>query len=163
LWDGETFNTTGTSGLGMRLDLGDGRIDAYKFMLKGENENGSYVALSDSDNAFLRIKYRSADGAINVDVMDVGVDTYQLHSFDWLSGAQGTEIDFGSGRWVSYCNESGDYDGKAILINADAPYVPFAVGGNGTIDNIMSGAAFKLYWDGSFSVAGNAFKVSSSG
>jgi hypothetical protein len=83
LWNGETFNTAGVSGLGMRLDLGDGRIDAYKFMLKGENENGSYVALSDSDSAFLRIKYRSADGSVNVDVMDVGVDTYQLHSFDW--------------------------------------------------------------------------------
>lgn len=163
LWDEETFNTAGASGLGMRLDLGDGRIDAYKFMLKGENDNGSYVALSDADNAFLRIKYRAASGDVDVDVMDVGVDTYQLHSFDWIPSTQGTEIDFDSGRWVSYCNVSGPYDGKAILINADANDVPLAVGGSGSPDNIIDSAAFKLYWDGSFSVAGNAFKVQSDG
>jgi hypothetical protein len=146
----------------MRLDLGDGRIDAYKFTLKGENASGSYIALSDNDNAFLRIKYRSSSGDVNVDVMDIGVDTYQLHSFDWISGSSGTELDFESGRWVSYSDVS-PYVGKAILIDASANAVPFAVGGSGTGNTLTSNAAFKLYWDGSFSVGTNAFAVSATG
>ena len=165
LWSSEdVFNTSGTPGSGMRIDLGDGRIDAYKFTLKGENENGSYIALSDNDSAFLRIKYRTSDSdeIVDVDVMDIGVDTYQLHSFDWISGASGTELDFASGRWISYTDVS-TYEGKAILIDASANAVPFAVGGSGTGSTLTSNAAFKLYWDGSFSVGTNAFAVSATG
>jgi hypothetical protein len=157
------FNTTNKTGL--NIDFSDGKMTGYNFALRGENSQGSYFNLSSDATKFFEIHYKdtSKDPDVDVSVMKIDTSDYYLHSFDWISGAQGTEIDLENGRWLSYCN-TGTYDGKGILINAADSSYPLVIGGSGAYDNMYKNATFKVAWDGSLSLgADKAFTVSSEG
>ena len=149
-----------TDKTGMQIDLDDGKINAYNFTLTGINGSGSnagsYIELSSAPNKFLTMHYQDSEKEpdVSLDVLTINTNNYSLHSFDWISGAQGTEIDLENGRWLSYCNVNPNV-GKGILLDADAGTYPFVVGGTGNVDNMYNTATFKIAWDGSLSIGTN--------
>lgn len=146
-------------GSGMKIDLSEGTIDAYNFVLKGESNSGDYagsfIKLASDPNGFIDA-YLLDPSLGGIHVLDIGLDNYQLHSFDWYvkdSTRQGMEIDLNEGCITSYSNSN---ENKAMIFDASASTYPFQIG---TIGNYN----FKIRWDGGFAVNGTAFKVDASG
>ena len=163
----------GTCGSGMLLDLAGNKIDAYNFILRGEDTSetfyGSYLQLSSSpeaDKSFIDAFFFDHDFATGEShdpydgnhVLLLNKDKYELCSFDWYDTPQlkqGMRIDLSTGLIHAYSNAN---PGKEMIINANADDYghPFAIGTIGTPN-------FKIGWDGGFAVNGNAFKVDASG
>lgn len=150
-------------GGGMEINLSEGTIDAYNFALTGTqttgSASGSFVQISSEPNNFLTMHYQAV--GVDVDVLTINTDNYYLHSFDWLQNEQGTEIDLANGRWLSFCN-TGSYDGKGILLNANDTTYPLLVGGSGNYSSMYENATFKVKWDGSLYLGSN-FQVDNTG
>lgn len=146
-------------GSGMKIDLSAGTIDAYNFVLKGESNSGNYagsfIKLTSDPNGFIDA-YLLDPNLGGIHVLDIGLDNYQLHSFDWYvkdSTRQGMEIDLNEGCITSYSNSN---ENKAMIFDASAATYPLQIG---TIGNYN----FKIKWDGALDINSGAFKVDSDG
>jgi hypothetical protein len=90
LWAGDSYQSGKDPGAGMKLNLAQGKIQAYNFELRGEDSRkdaktlGSYVYLSSDPADMVRVRYRNNDFDTNgIDVLAIGTNNYILKSFNW--------------------------------------------------------------------------------
>ena len=155
----------GDPGSGMLIDLAGGNIDAYNFVIKGEDSGddyyGSYLQLTSSpaDPGFIDafVFDHSFDQTYTGNhVMKLSTSEYYLRSFDWyVEGTvrQGMTVDLSNGCITSYSNSNQD---KAMIFDASASMYPLQLG---TIDAYN----FKVGWDGSLRINDTAFVVDAEG
>ena len=176
LWAGDSYQSEKDSGAGMKLNLAQGKIQAYNFELRGEDSRkdaktlGSYVFLSSDPADMVRVRYRNNDFDTNgIDVLAIGTNNYILKSFNWWDEASdrvhdsitpkpltGMQINLQDGIFEAYAENGSD---ATNWFRIDASYdsiVPLAIGNRGN-------PAFKVHWDGSLSINDDAFIVDKDG
>lgn len=154
-------NLTTLPTAGMRIDLDDGKIDAYNFALRANSTKG-YLELSSDPDQMLKMIYSPDpdDETLDVTVLEVNTKNYLLQSFNYSDDFNGMQIDIGNGKIGFYDSNlpPEEADTKAIILNVEGA-VPFMVGN-------PSSPAFKLKWDGSLQIGGGAtpaFQINSQG
>lgn len=157
-------------GKGTLFDLSSGNIEAYNFSLKGESSDkypGSFIKLSSDPSSFIDIylldeNYLDQDNE-GIHVLEIGTNSYKLHSFDWMPTGDfrsGMEIDLNGGCITGY-TDTQKYGGTSIKLDAEASIYPFEIG-NDTNEN-QPFRPFRIAWDGSLSINGDAFTVDAQG
>ncbi len=176
LWSGNSYQVGKDPGAGMKLNLAQGKIQAYNFELRGEDSRkdaktlGSYVYLSSDPADMVRVRYRNNDFDTNgIDVLAIGTNNYILKSFNWWDEDSdrvhdnitpkpltGMLINLQDGIFEAYA-ENGPNATNWFRI--DASYdsiVPLAIGDR-------SNPSFKIAWDGALKINNNAFNVDADG
>ena len=155
---------TGDPGSGMLIDLAGGNIDAYNFVIKGENTSDDYYG------SYLKLTSDPTEGFIDAYVYDHSFENdysgnhvmllsesqYQLCSFDWYDTdtvKQGMLLDLTTGTITAYSNSNA---GKVLSMDANNASYPLEIG---TIET----PNFRVGWDGSLNINNGAFKVEPNG
>lgn len=117
-------------GEGLQIDLSDGSIEAYDFVLKA----GDALLIRSDGNPYLSIKNGTNP------LLYVSKNEFLLQSNDWLDGSSGTQINLVKGSIKSY-NFLLEASGKNgdIIINSNATDYPLSINDN----------SFRVKWDGS--------------
>ncbi len=161
-WNGTAM--IGDPGSGMLIDLAGNCIDAYDFVIKGENTSteyyGSYLQLT-SDPSVGFIDAYVYDHSFENDyegnhVMLLSESQYQLCSFDWYNTEtvkQGMLLDLTTGTITAYSNSN---DGKVLSMDANNASYPLEIGTIGAPN-------FRVGWDGSLNINSGAFTVAPDG
>ena len=76
-------------GKGIKIDLQDGLIDAYDFIIRGESSSnatgGSYLLLDSATPQFtVHLNLPDSDGIIDLDLIHISPDDFVMHSANWL-------------------------------------------------------------------------------
>lgn len=88
-WIPEYALKTNSLGVGIKLDLQHGSLDAYDFILRGEPSSkgivGSYILLdSKTPQLTFHLNLTDSDGTVDLDLLRISPTDFYLHSSNWL-------------------------------------------------------------------------------
>lgn len=129
-----------TKGLGMKLDLQNGKITSYNFDLlaldsSDGNNAGSYIRISESGNPYLRVHFEDKAKSQKLNILEITKTNFYLCSHNWESNKEGINIDLTNGSITAFNNfnlkatinypignDNKRYNGSYVQIKSGNPF-----------------------------------------
>ena len=125
---GTIQSATFDEGVGMKIDLLEGTVEAHDFELSAKSESGGQIILQnlDATKPYLRIDSAEKINGKNPTLLQVGGNgEYFLQSQDYITGTSGMRIDLKEGNISAYdftLNAKNNADNVELRLSTGSPY-----------------------------------------